>query len=493
MKLTIRIEGSGKTILAESGDNLMRVLSRNSVWLNAACGGKGSCGKCKVKLIEGSVEGESPDENGMIRACKSTLRQDIKIEPFNYGYTVKRTTARHSVGRICKLAVDIGTTTLAMALTDAGDGEVIGEYSALNAQANFGADVISRIAFCTRGGLSDVHRAITDQINFAAKTMMSEFGIEKISETVVTGNTTMLHIFAGVSPGSIGVAPYSPVFTEVRKLRGVNNGMPDCGDIVIMPSVSGYIGADVVAGAVHCALKDKEMLVDLGTNGEIMLRNGDKYYCTSTAVGPAFEGASTECGTGGISGAVCRFGEKDGKPCFETVNDAPPVGICGAGLIDTVAYLLKKGFVDFTGSADDTVDGGFVNGRFGIAENVYISDADIRKFQLAKSAVCSGIETLMGTAGVKPDEIRRVVLAGGIGKYTDIGNAVYTGVLPECIAEVAEVGGNTGLAGAVDYLNNENARTLAEQIKRQSEIVDLASDIAFSERFVENMMFANGR
>ena len=293
----------------------------------------------------------------------------------------------------------------------------------------------------------------------------------------VSANTTMLHFLFGEDCSSLGVAPYTPAFLGGRRVDAALIGIVGVSTVESLPCVSTFVGADIVAGMnlVGMPSADKySLLVDLGTNAEIVLMNKKACVSTSAAAGPCFEGACISCGMGAVSGAVCAY--SGGKAI--TVDGAEAVGICGTGLIDIVAYLLEKGFVDRNGYMSCEC--------FEPAEGVYITQEDIRQYQLAKSAVYSAIMSLVKYCAITPNDIETVYISGGFSSGININSAVETGLLPREFADRCISLGNSSLFGAVKYALEENdLETLAEKTK----YIDLSADAFFSDLFIENMTF----
>ena len=473
-KITV-ITPTGEAVLnAEEGSVLADVLSSGGYTVPAACGRRGTCGKCAVKLISGSFGNEEP-KNGMIRSCKAVVTCDAVIcADFQKGegltdFTSEAITKKNA----CGIAVDIGTTTVAASLLKK-DGTVVSR-SCLNPQSTYGADVISRIEACAGGALPELTRLIRDCV----KELVSELNKEnEAEELVVSGNTTMLHLFCGISPESMGVSPFTPQFTDVQHLDGTEFGVKK---VTILPTVSAFIGSDIVAGIYALGLHKtgkRVFLADLGTNGELVLSDKGKLFCTSTAVGPALEGACIECGVGGIKGAVDKVFIEDGQIRYTTIGNAEPAGICGAGITDAMALLISENMVD---------EGGYLENDLRICENVYISQKDVRQFQLAKSAVYSGIETLNEVVGIGTNEIDSFLISGGLGYYIDPESAFTSGLLPR-VNDIKAVG-NTSLQGALMCIGDDEAVEEMRRISKSCTLVDLGGNPKFSERFMNNMFF----
>lgn len=469
------ITPNGETVLkAPEGSVLADVLSEGGFTVPAACGRRGTCGKCTVKLISGTFGNETP-KNGMIRSCKAVVTDDAVIGvSFQKGEGLTDFTLETEIKKdACGIAVDIGTTTVATSIIKK-DGTVVSR-SCLNPQSAYGADVISRIEACTNGALPELTRLIRECIKELANKLNADGEAE---EMIVSGNTTMLHLFCGVSPESMGVSPFTPQFTDVQHLDGAEFGVKK---VTVLPSVSAFIGSDIVAGIYALGLHrtDKRVfLADLGTNGELVLSDRGKLFCTSTAAGPALEGACIECGVGGINGAIDKVFIEDGEIGYTTIGGAKPVGICGAGITDAIALLVRESMVD---------EGGYLENDFRLCENVYISQKDVRQFQLAKSAVYSGIETLSEVVGIGNNEIDSFLIAGGLGYYINPESAFTSGLLPR-VKNIKAVG-NTSLQGALMCIGNSEAVEEMRNISKACSLVDLGGNPKFSERFMNNMFF----
>ncbi len=477
----IKVNNNSKTAVLRgfAGAVLADVLSENGFAVPAACGRRGTCFKCAVKLVSGCFDGVEPDANGMIKSCKAIVCGDAEIETrFEQGSGLTDFSENgKECAETCGIAVDIGTTTVAAAfVTPTGERKTA---SCLNPQSAFGADVISRIDACANGHLQEQTKLIRDAISGLAE-KLDPHG--EARELVVSGNTTMLHIFCGVSPVSMGAFPFTPQFTEARSYTGDQIGLP-VGKVTVLPSVSAFIGSDITAGiyALRLHKTDKKVfLADLGTNGELVFSDGGRLYCTSTAAGPALEGACIECGSGGVSGAINSVYKRGGILGYTTIGSTVPSGICGAGLADAIALMLEEGAIDETGYLEDD---------YYIADNVYITPKDIRQFQLAKSAVCSGIDTLLDCVGVKKDAVDEIFIAGGLGYYMDPQSAFRAGILPRFPSGKVTAAGNTSLQGAVMCIGRPEIVNEMQELTKNCSLIDLGGNPKFTVLFAENMMF----
>lgn len=459
-----KIKIDGKDYFAEQGELLSKLLIREGFDIEHLCGGLGKCGKCTVN-VNGKKE----------LSCRYILDNDCEVELEEKAEieSVSGTEIFSSCSDNICFALDIGTTTLALAKVNADDGSVTVEKKCTNPQRRFGADIISRIEYCRKHGSAELQNVIIAAVN----KMIADIG-SKGSETMyVSGNTTMLHIFFGENPCSMGAYPYTPVFLGMKEIKAENIGIHRIEKVVCLPSIDVFVGADIVAGMNYVKKPSEEkhnILIDLGTNAEIVLFSAKSALCTAAAAGPCFEGANISSGMSALPGAVYAY-SKDG---LKTVADAEPKGICGTGLIDVVAYILENGRMDETGYIED--------GEFVIYGDITLTQNDIRQYQLAKSAIYSGIITLMKQKNVTFDDIENVYISGGFSAEINIRNAVITGLLPKELEGKCVSMKNSSLLGTIKYAAFKN--DLREFVKN-AVYVDLSADKDFSDLFVTNMLF----
>lgn len=468
----------------EKGENLLSFLQKQGYAVAARCGGNGKCGKCRVRVIEGTFEGE---KDGYVLSCLATVNSDAFVEVFEtegggLTYTATgglRTDGEEGYG----VALDIGTTTLAFSLTDLKTGRELDKFGTLNRQGAYGADVLSRIAAADDGKGRLLQESVLAQTREAIAYFDKKFSFGKLRRLTVCGNTTMLHLFLGKDVHGIGQYPFRAEFLDTVRLTGEELGLA-AEETVLLPSTSAYFGSDAVVGALSADIEDGvNLLADIGTNGEMILHAHGKLYATSTAAGPCFEGANIECGTGGVAGAIDSVCEKDGKISYTVIGGGEATGICGAGLVDAIALMVQKGVIDETGAFADGTN------KFYISEKVYISQSDVRAFQLAKSAVCAGICVLLSTACVPYEKLDRLYVAGGLGFYLDKNNAVKVGLFPAALADKIVAVGNTALAGTRECLCRKESVKKAEAIARGAEYLDLSASPEFMDAYIENMNF----
>lgn len=423
-------------------------------------------------------------------------------------------TAHPETHKCYGIAVDIGTTTLAATLINQTSGSAVLTETALNPQKQYGGDVISRIhhTMMFSNGLQILQTTIINGVNDLIINLCAGAGIqrEQIYELTVAGNTTMLHLMLGVPCEEIAAAPFIPAFTASVRIKALNVGLrinPE-GYLVTLPAVSAYIGADTTGAILATGLFQSDtivLLLDIGTNGEIVLGNKDRIITCSAAAGPAFEGAGVQFGTGGISGAIDHV-RLDESCSYTTIGNNPPVGICGSGIIDVISELIRTGLIDPTGRFRDEgalelkqfpqsilerivrIDG---KPAFMIEpeQGIYLTQKDVREIQLAKSAIRSGIEILMETAGIAYSEIDSVYLAGGFGNFMSIESAVRIGLIPEDLKGRCSLVGNAALSGAVMTLMNSEEADRMPLMHKEIEYVEMSGAPLFEEAFIRNMGF----
>ena len=410
------------------------------------------------------------------------------------------------------IAFDIGTTTVAGYLVDLESGMVLASESMANEQARFGADVISRIAAAGDG--APLSRTIQAQLSEMAERICAHAGTDAQSVLAgsIVGNTTMIHFLLGLDPTAISRTPFTPVSTELSVTRSVDAGIgldPNAA-IVIPPGVSGYVGADIIADLLSCGMHDEPataLLIDIGTNGELVLNADGRLLACSTAAGPAFEGATIRHGSGGIAGAISHIRREGSDLVVETVDDENAASICGTGLMDALAMLLDDRIVDETGrmSTDDAspdaraayvdrvidLDGepAVVLSAPGSLPRIVLTQADVRQVQLAKAAIAAGILVLLEHAGKTTGDVASVYLAGGFGTYVRPEAAIRVGLLPGFVSGQIRAIGNAAGSGAVRMLINGGSGDEARRIVDSCSYIELSGSVSFQNHYMEQMMF----
>jgi uncharacterized 2Fe-2S/4Fe-4S cluster protein (DUF4445 family) len=403
-------------------------------------------------------------------------------------------------------AIDIGTTTVVCYLVELAGGRTIDIEAQANTQSAYGADVISRIDYTCEheNGTQTLRNMIVGQINSMVEQLCVRNGIKSsnIYNISVAGNTAMIHFFLGLPSENIAVAPFTPVTTSAMDFYAEEIGLNTGGVVSVIPGIASYVGSDITAGILASGMTDSEgysLLLDLGTNGEMVLGNSHRLITCSVAAGPAFEGGNIKYGVGGIRGAIGKVDLTQTK-IYKTINEGEPVGICGSGVLDTVSELLKSGVVDETGrmgkSAEDPAlsarlveEGGLR--QFVLEHNPLITftQKDVREVQLAKAAFSAGINILLKETGLNFKDIEKVFIAGGFGNYMDMKSALNIGLIPAELKGKTVSIGNAAGAGAKLYLLSKSLRKKAGQIVALASYIELSSRADFQDYYVENMTF----
>ena len=520
---------------SEAGELVIHAAAAAGVNISRHCGGAGTCGKCRVSATDGEeflspltitekklLKKEEIDSGVRLACCarisgSGTLRV---IDPVDDpGSRILEGTSGRPVAdwspdrKGLGVAVDLGTTTVVCYLLDLDRHKVIGTHSFLNPQVSYGDDVISRIAASTLqpGALARMQEMLVEEMNRAFSALTEEAGTVPValSEVVVAGNTVMEHIFLGISPESIGHSPYSPQFRTHPPVAASELGLiiaPD-GAVKLIPNVAGYVGGDIVAGiAAHAVDKEKPLrfFVDIGTNNELVIGSEERMYCCATAAGPAFEGARISQGMRACNGAVEKVAMTEEGVSYEVIGGSVPKGLCGSGLIDVVAMLLREGVIDSRGRmltheecTDERIkdrlssDDNRIN-RFLITDSndpVYLTQKDVREVQLAVGAVKVGTEVMMEQMGTTVDGIDEILLAGAFGSNIDIASAITVGLLPKVEREKVRFIFNSSGLGACMALASADFYRATEQTMSRMEYIELSSLKDFQKRFIRSMLF----
>ncbi|MBT5875527.1 MAG: DUF4445 domain-containing protein [Candidatus Latescibacteria bacterium] len=417
------------------------------------------------------------------------------------------------------IACDIGTTTIVGTLLDLKSGNAVSTASAVNGQTHYGHDVISRIHYVLENpdGLQVLQSALMNTVNDIIGQLLSPSKVDPqdVYELTVVGNATMTHIFMGVDPRSLGFLPYIPVMNHAVEADAASLGLKvnPIAEVHVLPGIAGYVGADTV-GALLAAGMDNpgdgiQMLADVGTNCEIVLHYEGRLMACSTPAGPAFEGARIQHGMYAGPGAIEKVRLDVNGDCeCKVIGRVEPRGICGSGLVDIGAELLRAGLMDETGRllAPDEVDTGLsplLRGRiredeagihFVLAENssgeaIVLTQRDIRELQLAKAAIRSGVEALLDAVDLKPADLTEFYLAGGFGSYLDSRQAIRLGMIPEIAEDRIHFIGNAAVVGARLALVSTDMRRRAEKLARSAEHLQIAETAEFQMRFADAMLF----
>ena len=486
VNVTVLMDGRETVIPAQTGETILEALARAGIAVSAPCGGLGRCRKCAVRATgELACEDGARLDGQTVLACRTRLTGDARVrvseskaEILKTGVSAgEETDGETGLG----VSVDVGTTTLAAYLVERSTGRVLASDARLNPQRPHGADVISRLSFAidSEENAALLQREILAAIDEMTRSMLERAGRagEEIRCRALVGNTVMMHLLGGYPARPLAFAPFTPAYTALheKELGGVRTILGGC--------ISGYVGADTLAAALACGLDERDenaMLIDIGTNGEIMLKKDGRCFACSCAAGPAFEGAHIACGTGAVAGAIDHARVENGEIVYTTIGGGEATGICGSGLIDLTAALLERG---------DITPMGRMTGDVRLSERVYLARSDIREVQLAKAAIASGIRILAEQAGAALADIEKVYLAGGFGNFIGLDSACRIGLLPAALrAKIVPVGNAAG-SGSVRLLVSEQARRRAEALRQATRCVELAATPDFNDVYTDELLF----
>lgn len=514
--------------------SLLRILQGKNEYISAPCNGNGTCGKCVVRFQSGATEPSVRDreifsekqlEEGYRLACQSyptgvyeieIPQKEEEIEVLS-GWEEKKETlgecrkAENSThGRNCAerseqagygICMDIGTTTLAAVLVDLTAQEECQTAVSVNHQRAYGSDVLSRISASNGGKKWEIQRCIRQDLQKLIRELLQKEKIteQQIQRIVIAGNTTMCHLLRGFSCETLGVAPFLPVDLSWMEGSAADFlGMKELDTkVVILPGISAFVGADIMAGIAKMNMHRSEgyhLLLDIGTNGEMVLGNCRHMYVTSTSAGPAFEGGNISCGMAGIPGVISHvFMEETGKAGFQVIGEADgenkkkqqAIGICGTGMIDLVYELRKHQMIDEHGTYSDL----YFDTGYELAGKVKFTQNDIREIQMAKAAIRAGVDILVKKAGIAFDEVDDCYLAGGFGTKIDITKAAGIGLIPKELEVKTIPVGNTVLAGTKEVLLGRISKDELEKIQTMADVINLAEENDFEELYLSYMDF----
>jgi uncharacterized 2Fe-2S/4Fe-4S cluster protein (DUF4445 family) len=525
--LTFRPDG--RQVSIHAGATLLEAAGQAGIILNSVCGGKGTCGKCLVTL--------EPDGRGVL-ACQHHIDSDLtvtippasrffehqiltegvapqtKIRPDIY----KKYQQGDSTKQVLGVAVDSGTTTVVAKLTDMVTGRCIATQAALNPQAKYGDDVISRITYAqTDQNLAKLHKLIIDCINelIAQLCQQTSTNLMDIYEMCVVGNTTMNHIFLKYPVKQLGQIPFEPFSVDAHDVPADKLALQinPAGNIHTVENIAGFVGSDTTAVALAVDIgsaEDVTLAVDIGTNGEIVLGTKDKLYAASCAAGPAFEGARIKCGSRAMEGAIQAVVINEGDIDLDVIGNCPPRSICGSGLIDAVALLLDLGILDRSGrllehnqvseKLSEAISSRIIRKNKELAfclafdettgqPKVFLTQNDIRQVQLAKAAIRAGIKLLQKKIGITDSDIKLVLLAGAFGNYIRGESALRIGLLPNVPLERIRFVGNAAASGAEMLILNSALRAQAKKLARKIRYIEIANEPDFQDVFADCMSF----
>jgi uncharacterized 2Fe-2S/4Fe-4S cluster protein (DUF4445 family) len=555
----VRFYPGRQSIAVPPGITILEAARQAGILMESPCNGLGTCGKCIVHLdveslgnicLQGTHTGKRSD-NGTIEvlSCQAQVMGNITVEIpaceqpdtleiLSHGELIaikpdpwikrihdetERSTGvfagdrllAREPGNTCSahfgVVVDIGTTTLVASLVDLSTGTEIGTASALNPQSRHAHDVLSRVRFASeQAGLVTMQANLLKEINRLVADLSKQAGIaaQALYEVVYSGNTCMLHLAIGANPASLGKYPYTPLIRGGNHVAATRHGLDiaDSGLIYLPPVISGYVGADITSGILATGLhrrKGTTLLIDIGTNGEMIIARDGYLRATSTAAGPAFEGMNISCGMRACNGAIESFAiAADGTTSFDTIGNGTANGICGSGLLDIVSELVEHGVICDNGRFIDTSKAPTLpvslkerlfrqEGKpaFHIEKNVFLSQKDIRQIQLAKGAIRTGIEFLLRDTGIGAGEVDHVLIAGSFGYHLREKSLLKLGLLPREFAGKIHFVGNTSKSGGQAFLLNQRFRDEMSALVDTVEVIELASFDDFDRMFVKFLNF----
>jgi uncharacterized 2Fe-2S/4Fe-4S cluster protein (DUF4445 family) len=496
----IELEPLGEKFTLERGTPLQDVLFAHGV--EFPCGGRARCKGCRVRVVRGSLpitpEQEqllTPEElgAGWRLACCGKAEDNLTLE---LGQWEAAILADNSVFAFTPteglgVAVDLGTTTIVAQLLDLSNAHVLAVRSTLNRQARHGADVMSRVSFAIKGdGLARLRNLVRQQIGRLIDELREAACVASrpIKTVTIVGNTVMHHLFCGIDVTPLSLYPFEPIRDGLQTFRARELGWSIPGDPTVrfLPCLGGFVGSDILAGIQATRLAETAALVglvDLGTNGEIVIGNRERLLCASTAAGPAFEGARISMGMRAATGAISAVAVEQGAFHCHVLGSVPPRGVCGSGLVDAVAAGLDLGLIQPSGRLSTD------NGALMLCPPVALTQNDIRELQLAKGAIAAGIRLLLARWGAEAKDLTRLYLAGAFGNYISRASARRIGLLRFPL-EMVKPAGNTALLGAKLALFNTTEEEFAySSLRRKTQHFALNTDPQFQDVFVEEMTF----
>ncbi|MEK6652788.1 MAG: ASKHA domain-containing protein [Nitrospirota bacterium] len=592
---------TGEEISIAEGENILSALKRHGKYLISSCGGKGTCGKCRVKVLSGKYRtakagkiSRGDRDKGIVLACQTFPEQEISVEllessrlvigdkialskskdlaelfkfldgkispivnkvsvklpppsiedhisdlerlkreldikgmtemRFSHGFVLSMADSMRSSGWDIDLAhvdgaeaifitdrrdtsryglaVDIGTTTIVVYLIDFSDGRLVDVGMTYNSQIRHGDDVITRIIYATeRGGLNELRDVVAEDINNLIRTIIEKHKIkpERIESAVVSGNTTMSHIFWGIDPRYIREEPYIPAvnFFPLWKAGTARLNINKQAPVYTFPCVASYVGGDIVSGVLASRMhrsSEIALFMDIGTNGEIAVGNNEWLMTAACSAGPCFEGSGIKHGMRATEGAIeaIKIAPDTFEPSFSVIGNTTPTGICGSGMIDAISEMLLAGVIDQRGKfvrdvktdrireGDEGPEFVFCRGE----KDVVLTEVDIENVLRAKAAIYAGISLLIKEVGFTLDSIERIYVAGGFGNYLNVDKAIILGMLPDLPKEKFMFLGNTSIAGAYLCLLSEKLRREAEEIAHKMTYMELSVSRNFMHEYM---------
>jgi uncharacterized 2Fe-2S/4Fe-4S cluster protein (DUF4445 family) len=487
---TLTLSPAGLRLKAAAGTALQDVLFEQGV--EFPCGGRGRCKGCRVRLLKGRLEASAEETkvltaaeiaDGWRLACRHSIEDDLELElaqwemPILGDHSAFTFVPQAGLG----VAVDLGTTTIAAQLLDLRTGNVLAAQTALNAQACHGDDIISRVEFAVGGGQIELERLIREQLGRMIEHLLaSTTAGQSLARIVLVGNTVMHHLFCGIDVAPLSTHPFEPEHPGRFRFSADQLGWGGKTVVEFLPCIGGLVGADILAGIVATGLDEQSglaALIDLGTNGEVVVGDREKLLCTSTAAGPAFEGARISMGMRAATGAISEVQVIDRALQCRVIGGGAPRGLCGSGLVDAVAAGLDLGWIDAGGRMADSR---------ALSGPVVLVPQDVRELQLAKGAIAAGLRILAARFGATLADIGLLHLAGAFGNYINRASAQRIGLLRLPRNRIIPAG-NTALRGAKRALFEDASQW--DDLATRIEHVALNEERGFQDIFAEEMRF----
>ncbi len=490
---TVQLEPLHRSFEVLEGTPLIDVLHEYGV--EFPCGGKGTCGGCKVRVLEGNIPTNEEHRQALRDlglseewrlACMSRVYENVTLEVDQWktiilaDNTQFQFTPREGYG----IAVDVGTTTLVAQIIDLKEGKVLGAAIATNPQSRYGADIMSRVEYAVKQDENTLTRLIREKVRELIGQLLSKNNAP-VKKIVLVGNTVMHHLFCGIDLTPLATYPFQPQDMGLQQFtkQSLEWDIPGDPDILFMPSIGGFIGSDILAGILAARIHEKEAincLIDLGTNGELLIGNREGLICASTAAGPAFEGTNISMGMTATTGALSSVHVGTDPLQYHIIGNKAPRGICGSGLIDAIAWLHDRGYIDMWGQLTDEQE------SIEIVPGIELTQQDIREVQLAKGAISAGIRILSQKMEIRSEAIEEIFIAGAFGNYINLANAQKIGLIEFEEEKVTRLG-NSALIGAkmMLFFEPENLTPILQKIKHTS----LETDPDFQEIYAMRMLF----
>jgi uncharacterized 2Fe-2S/4Fe-4S cluster protein (DUF4445 family) len=525
---------TGKNIPVGKNQSILSALKKNGIYLVSPCGGKGTCGKCRIKIIEGRYKTEitgkfsqSDRDKNIVIACQTYPEEDLTVEILEesklvVGDKIALSKADYLTklfkeldGKISPLAnpdigskqkygiaVDIGTTTIIVYVVNISDGSFVDVGMTYNSQIRYGDDVITRIIYATENnGLKELRDTVVDDINDLINTIVERHKIDKdaIGSGILSGNTTMAHLFWGLDTRSIREEPYVPAmsFFPLWKASDANININSNALVYTMPCIASYVGGDIVSGILASKMNrspDVSLFMDIGTNGEIAIGSNEWLVTAACSAGPCFEGSGIKNGMRATEGAIeaVKINPKTFDVKLNVIGNAVPAGICGSGMIDAISEMFLAGIIDQKGKFVRSLKTNMIrDGEDGPEivlhknkKDIVLTEVDIENILRAKAAMYAGIAMLVQEVGFSIDKLKHVYVAGGFGNFLNIEKAVILGMLPDLPKERFIFLGNTSIAGAYLCLLSEKLRKEAEDIARKMTYIELSTSKSFMDEYM---------